>query len=456
MALDTLPGMRTFSHGSALADDGLTLDLAPALTPTGLVDRPGFFHGFAAHPVVVTRSLLVLADIASTRYFRPAPVGVRDPILTAGGDRLRAECFSACNGVLARLDLLASGLDGGQIGHGTTNVDIGPAMRRALARVPRGGLLHLDVGTDRLRASTPAESVEERHVQMPDRWVRALGNAAELTQPLVERFSVGAAGARRFVQTLPRAGATRTDQVWLSAARGQPVMKPHRTPEGVRLMGTHRLAAVARLLAHLEGLTVYAPADGDGATALELALPGARLTLVLTVEPSRGFSGEGSLLTALAAPNVAEDADLISALLAFDPRIDESRLAREASLPEPRVRAALAVLGGSGRVGWDNHEQAWFHRELPHDPSRVERDNPRLVAAQRLVDAGAVTPDGDHWLVAGGEAGYRVQGELPDEGCTCTWYLRHAGSRGPCKHVLATRLITRAEKATETTEKARA
>ena len=325
-------------------------------------------------------------------------------------------------------------------------------MRRALARVPRGELLHLDVGTDRLRASTPAESVEERRVQMPDRWVRALGNAAELTQPLVERFSVGAAAARRFVQALPRSGATRTDQVWLSAVRGQLMTKPHRTPGGVRLLGTHRLAAVARLLANLEGLTVYAPADGDGATALEFALPGARLTLMLTVEPSRGFSGEGSLLTALAAPNTAEEADLISALLAFDPRIDESRLAREANLPEPRVRAALAVLGASGRVGWDSHEQSWFHRELPHDPDRVERDNPRLVTAQRLVDAGAVTHNGDHWLVAGSEAGYRVQGES----CTCTWYVRYAGSRGPCKHVLATRLITRAEKATGTTEKAHA
>ena len=262
MALGTIPGIRTFSHGSALADDGLTLDLAPALTPTGLVDRPGFFHGFAAHPVVVTRSLLVLADIASARYLRPAPVGVRDPVLTANGDRLRVECFSACNWVLARLDLLASGLDGGRIGHGTTNVDIGPAMRRALARVPRGGLLHLDVGTDRLRASTPAESVEERRVQMPDRWVRALGNAAELTQPLTERLSVEATGARRFVQALPRAGATRTDRVRLSAARGQLVTKPHRTPGGVRLMGAHRLAAVTRLLVNLEGLTVYAPADG--------------------------------------------------------------------------------------------------------------------------------------------------------------------------------------------------
>lgn len=313
---------------------------------------------------MVTRSLLVLADIAATRYFRPVPVDLRDPILTANGDRLRAECFSACNGVLARLDLLEAGLDGGQIGHGTTNVDIGPAMRQALTRVPRGGLLHLDVGADRLRASTPAETVEERRVQMPDRWVRALGNAAELTQPLVEQFSVGAAAARRFVQTRPRAGAARADEVWLSAARGQLMAKPHRTPGAVRLTGTHRLAAVSRLLVDLQGLTVYA-AD-DGVTALEFALPGARLTLVLTAEPFRGFSGEGSLLTALAAPNVAEDVDLVSALLAFDPRIDEVRLAREADLSEAWVRAALAVLGASGRVGWDNHERAWFHREVPH------------------------------------------------------------------------------------------
>ena len=52
VALDTLPDMRTFSHGSTLTDGGLALDLAPALTPAGLVNQPGFFHGFATHPVV--------------------------------------------------------------------------------------------------------------------------------------------------------------------------------------------------------------------------------------------------------------------------------------------------------------------------------------------------------------------------------------------------------------------
>jgi len=99
VALDTLPDMRTFSHGSTLTDGGLALDLAPALTPAGLVDQPGFFHGFATHPVVVTRSLLVLADIAATRYFRPAPAGAapRDttPASTAGPGDAAAQLIAA-------------------------------------------------------------------------------------------------------------------------------------------------------------------------------------------------------------------------------------------------------------------------------------------------------------------------------------------------------------------------
>lgn len=47
------------------------------------------------------------------------------PALTAHGDRRRAEVFSACNGVAARLDQHACAVDGGEIGRGTTNVDRG-------------------------------------------------------------------------------------------------------------------------------------------------------------------------------------------------------------------------------------------------------------------------------------------------------------------------------------------
>lgn len=131
---------------STATQDGLAFALAPALTPSGLVEEPGFFHGFAVSPQVMARGLLTLADITATRYFKYTPSPLRDPVLSAHGDRLRAECFSACNSVYARLDLLAAGFDGGEIEHGTTNVDIGLPMRRALTKVARDELVHLNIG----------------------------------------------------------------------------------------------------------------------------------------------------------------------------------------------------------------------------------------------------------------------------------------------------------------------
>ena len=116
--------MREFKSASSLFDGNLTLSIAPALTPEGVEENPLFFNGEIVNPTVVSGGLLVLADIVSTRYFKYVPVEQRDPILSAQGDRLRAECFSACNGVYARMDIFQSALDG-EILYGTTNVDIG-------------------------------------------------------------------------------------------------------------------------------------------------------------------------------------------------------------------------------------------------------------------------------------------------------------------------------------------
>jgi hypothetical protein len=70
-----------------------------------------------------------------------------------------------------------------------------------------------------------------------------------------------------------------------------------------------------------------------------------RLSLTLSPEPYRGFSGEGAALAALATDDVADDADLISALLSWDPTIDVDALATAAGIDAGRVRAALARTG---------------------------------------------------------------------------------------------------------------
>ena len=445
--------MRTFSNHSLFIDGNLALALAPALTPTGIVTDPSFFRGFAAYPQVLARGLLVLADITSTRYFNYTPVAQRDPVLSAQGDRLRAECFSACNGVYARLDLLQSGFDG-QIGIGTTNVDIGMELRTALTHVKQQDKLHVNIGGDGFTAShfnkinekitRLKEKVQERPVQMPDRWVRALGNAAEIHRSMRPVFAVKGAQAQAFIASLPPATG-KNQSGWLTTSPKGVKITPRGTPSSAYVSGLHRLSALKRVMTNISGITFYMPADSEpGPFMMEVELPCTRLILSLTAEAWHGYSGEGSLLESLAQHDLLEDAESISSMLEFDSVIDAARMAEKWNMNGNRVQAALALLAVSGKLGFDAHDNAYFHRELPDDPDRVLKDNPRLKAAHKLLDA--VEYSGENlWTVRSNESDYRVNYNpahgMQNAKCTCTWYLNHQNKRGPCKHILAVQLM---------------
>lgn len=213
------------------------------------------------------------------------------------------------------------------------------------------------------------------------------------------------------------------------------------------LPGPERLAALHRVLRHATALRVYGPAatgSASTASAWEAVLPGMRLTLTLSPDVSRGFSGEGGVLDALATDEAAEDAELVSVLLAWEPRVDIADLAASCGLTAERVRAALVRLGTSGRVGYDTAEAAYFHRELPYDAERVERHNPRLRSARALVAAGAVTLEGALGTVTAEDGHvHRVRDEAGALSCSCQWWARYRGGRGPCKHALAVRMVRR-------------
>ena len=202
----------------------LGLETSTALTPDGLVDNPTFFSGFPDRPDVLAAGLLAVADVAGTRYadFGLAQrVANLDPVVTAGGDILRFESFSACNGVHARLDVLAEGLGASTIGFGTTNVDINPPLRAA--RTSRTETLHLAVGDDGLTASTPAASHLERKVSLPDRWVRGFAEVPTISASMSRTVLTGAA-IGRLARDLPRSGTP------------GPVVHLLPTPGGARLL----------------------------------------------------------------------------------------------------------------------------------------------------------------------------------------------------------------------------
>ncbi|MEU8239495.1 SWIM zinc finger family protein [Actinoplanes missouriensis] len=421
--------------GSSTLDDGLTLQ-----TSGGPAAHPRFFTGFLTDPGAAATGLLAVAEVARTRYFRPLPPASLDPVVTAGSDRLRFESFSGCCGVYARLDVLPAGLDGEILAHGTTNVDVNLPLQRALTRVGRADPLHVAVGPDDLTVTTFDGELVERKVPLPSRWLRGFAEAQVLTSRFEPRAEIGVADARLLLQRL---SATDKSVLWAVPAGRTLRLTSRPVPGAVCLPGAGRLTAIKPFLRYASSLLVHGPvvAAGSGpvASTWELRMPSLRLSLTLSPEPSRGFSGEGAVLESLASDEAADDADLISALLSWDPAIDVDALATQSGLDASRVRDALTQLGTAGRVGFDVAEAGYFHRTLPYSADVVERMNPRLAGARALAEGGAVTTGADVSVVRSGGETYHVRHATSS--CTCPWWARHRGERGPCKHALAVTIV---------------
>jgi hypothetical protein len=425
----------------------LALATSGGVTETGPAAHPRFFSGLLTEPAVAAAGMLAVAAVARARYVTSASVVaqlLRDPVVTSNGDRLRFESFSGCCGVHARLDLLPAALDGAPALSGTTNVDFNEPMRAALAGTAAGGGLLLTVGAGEVSVTTAGGSVSERKVALPQRWLKGLGEVQALARGMSLAGELGAAEARRFIRAVPRQARR---PLWVIPAGVAFRLAATPKPGAVCLAGPHRLAELHPLLRFTRGLRAYGPPVGAWSlpvpSAWELDLSTARLTLTLSPEHYRGFSGEGALLNLLGDDEAGADADLVSVLLAWDPRIDPSRLSREAHLPAGRVTAALGYLAASGRVGYDLAEEAFFHRELPFGTAALERVHPRLGDARALVDAGAVTVSSGGAMVCSGASRHRVTFAEPNDRCTCPWWGKHQGTRGPCKHVLAARMAAK-------------
>ena len=434
---------------SALVDDGPRRRLRLA-TSGGPVANPRFFRGTLLLPVVAADLLLTLGDVARSRFHVPAQMLTRilelaDPVATAADDRLRFEAFSACCSVYGRVDLLPGAYDGETMGRGTTNVDFGPGIRAALAGVQDRSHLGLSLGADTVEVEADGGSAVERRVPLPSRWLRGFLEVQAIQAELTPAAEVDAVGARAFFRSIPKSPSKRP--VWFApAGRGLRTFHHDAGSGSVGVAGLARLRLFDRVARHAKGLRVFT-ASGDGSTGWQLEVPGARLTLVLSPEVWRGFSGEGRALHRLADGTGAASIAAVRGALGWEPRLGIEALAATTGRPAGEVSGALAALALSGMVGYDLAEGGFFRRELPFDLGRTERLQPRLREARQLVERAAVRIeplDGSElgaWVAGAGGIEYRVRSTADGWSCTCPWYGRHRGDRGPCKHVLAVQLV---------------
>jgi len=430
-----------FASGVAANENGRP-QLSLATCDANLGSRH-FFDGRVRQPRVLGEMLYTLSDVVRTHFFMPLKPGMLDPVLTSNEELLRLEGFSGCCGVYARVDLPAEAFDGECHGRGTTNVDFNTPMRNALLRLRDEEDVRFAVGAEGVVLERGGEATVEKKVKLPLRWIKGFSEVQAYQPRLELKMEVSAAEALRFVRMLPKAARPRMPSYAISVGRS--VRLSQRPQKGaVAILGTHRVKVIEALLPRAQSLRIWSDED-SGASAWEVRYAVGSFFLMISPEVFRGFSGEGQVLSVLARP--PEDAVIarVRASLKWQSQLDAGMLGQSLDLGQDEVEAAMAVLGSRGLAGFDAVSGRYFHRELPFDLDRVEEMQPRLKNARRLVHDGLVKPvtdgDGATFAVQGNGTVHRVRLSEDSQNCTCPWFSKYLGQRGPCKHILAASVL---------------
>ena len=204
-------------------------------------EAPCFFWGKLTQPYMTARCLIALSNVVQSSFnLTPAQLSMlKDPIVTAGNERLRFEGFSNCAGVYARVDVLPDGHDGEFLENGTTNVDFNAGMISALGSISKQEKVVMSVGPKEVGLYNKGEKVIERKVPLPVKWIKGL-TTVQIYQSVAERmYSFNRIQTLQLFQTLPK-GTVKCD--YYLVMRGQkPAFSPVKSLNAVCIGGVHRL-----------------------------------------------------------------------------------------------------------------------------------------------------------------------------------------------------------------------
>jgi hypothetical protein len=286
----------------------------------------------------------------------------------------------------------------------------------------------------------------EKKVGLPGRWLKGFGEVQVAQQGMIKQLTLPPIVARNLLRKLPLA-KTRTG-MWLTMTGQQPRFSTLASAGAIALTGIERLRVLEGLLKSATSLDIYGfdPTTASSrATAWVLNFTGSRFLLVLSESPSRGFSGEGKSLAALATltrqqGKAMANENAVAVALAVHDVVSVAAMADFTGLSRAECLTRLTQIASQGLSGYDLIEDAFFSRVLPFVVERVDRLNPRVKAAKELIDKVTVlTSEPGKTLVRVQNSGvtYRVTLDGEQARCTCPWHAKNGSDQGPCKHILA-------------------
>lgn len=405
-----------------------------------------FYWGEMKDPLLTAKALLCISKVVRSS-FSPIPVRLLDPIITAGQNELRFEGFSSCNGVYARLDLLSEAMDGEFIASGTTNVDFNEPMINALNAVKKNELMMIGVGDKEVNIATDKGNIKEKKVKLPDRWIKGLTSVQLYMAQMEEIFALNKLQCVQFFNSIPK--GKNNANLYLSYKLNKVAISPIYSPNSIKVGGLERLRLLESLLPYMDKMVFFQNKEHENndseSMAIQIYMQNMRLTLAISPNNNRGFSGEGNILEKMDYELPMEYIYAFNRLLKSNETFNPTMLAIDHSIYFDDMQVLTANLSAIGLLGFDLHNRQHYYRRLPFKMDRLLSLNPRLKNAKKLIaddNIQLIENNQTQTLakVKSSENEYTVLIKNGEEKCTCQWFAKYQNKRGICKHILAVRM----------------
>lgn len=403
---------------------------------------PCFFWGSLTDPYVTAKCWSTIAKVVRSS-FGPIPPSLRDPIVSAGSEKLRFEGFSSCNGVYVRLDMKPEAIDGEFIANGTTNVDFNDPMLNALNAIQKNEKVTLSVGQQDVQVITSKTKVIEKKVTLPMRWIKGLTSVQLYLANMDLKFELNKIQTIQLFQSLPK-GNVKGD-FYITKRAGKFMFTTLETNDSVRIGGVLRLRLLEGILSIVDKIYLYESPDKQTCT---IVCEFGKMQLLMAFSPDsyRGFSGEGNVLETMTENLPIEWVYGLNSLLKSNEMFDPTMLSIENDIDFGTMDNLTSNLSSMGLLGYDLSEKAHFYRRLPFKTERILSLNPRLKNAKKLIENEdiEIVERRTNYIeakVKGTGVLHKIIIDNNSQKCTCDWFTAYQGKRGICKHILAVKMM---------------
>lgn len=405
---------------------------------------------------------------------------VLDPVITVHPDEIFYECFSQDESSYGRLGCSYEVFKNiNEFECGTTNIDYSDALYKEFQKIRNYKETEFVVDPSGFVVNTEMEdSFKELKIDLPDSWVRGfLQVSSAMTLDTVE-FDLHPMDVYNFCFILRRYKEKVSPRfIRFIMEPGKPVkaiFEPWKielvcersiykgdVKKEVKIWGRRRLLILERLIPVAKSFKVRLL--GTGLPSFFMAdLGDMNFTLGLSGWTKNDWSKAGNFDLMAPRADVDNDTKLrVFESLKEDWKMSAADLSKKMDLDQALVVGALSAYTQAGRVMYDMNKQVYRVRELAKDPLPMDKlrfSNDREKSANSFIKnksvqvraeskeegalklIGEVRKNKNHSTVYNTELLIDSDQRLVEASCTCHFFQSNKLYKGPCEHILATRL----------------